>query len=376
VNIELFIIKAELIQNGMAWIKISPTILLEVACFFGLSAFSCLVYIGTFLEFNKSHSARRLAIAKQLSSFIGEITIAESEEELNFILEQPDVAAKIKKITRSKDGRIVLIRELMNMHKSVLGAAAANIRWLYIYLNLQEDAVKRLRSSIWYIKAGALQELAEMRQEKFVVNIYRETNNKNIFIRREAQLALVKLTGFEGLRFLNIARHPITEWQQIRLLDHLSLQKGAKWENLKKWLQSENESVISFALRLIEKYQLYEFHDATLLCMEHRSSLVRLQALKTLKEIAQAQTAFYLEHAFLVSPYNEQLIILGIIGNIGSKNQISFLSSLIQYDDLVIRHKAEQTIRQINGSNEDFHNIAVDSSTTTVKDSYKKERVL
>ncbi|HWJ24955.1 MAG TPA: hypothetical protein VNS32_00335, partial [Flavisolibacter sp.] len=121
-----------------------------------------------------------------------------------------------------------------------------------------------------------------------------------------------------------------------------------------------------------------EFHDATLLCMEHRSSLVRLQALKTLEEIAQTQTAFYLEHAFLVSPYNEQLVILGIIGNIGSKNQISFLSSLIQYDDLVIRHNAEQAIGQITGSSEDFRNqnISEDSSITTVKDSYKKEGVL
>lgn len=344
------------ICSELIWINIPKSYLLNAAVFFSIAAVTCMFFIIGYLIYYKRNKTKNQELSRQLSPFIGEVAIAESEEEILQLIEQPAISSMIQKTIKSKTRKAILVKEMMNMHKSMLGTASANLRWLYIHLNLQQDAIRRLDSPVWFVKAGALQELAEMRQEKIITKIYRATNSRNDFIRKEAQLAVVKLTGFDGLRFLNIISYPLTEWQQLALLEQLSLQKGAKWENLDKWLKSDNETVVEFSLRLVEKYQLFEFHDATLLCMEHISSIVRTQALKTLKEIAQPQTASYLEHFYLVSSYSEQLNILDVIKALGSKKQLPFLTDLLQNCDVAINYKADLAIKQINSLNEELGN--------------------
>lgn len=62
-----------------------------------------------------------------------------------------------------------------------------------------------------------------MDQKNLLTKIYRETNSKNEFVRSEAQIAIIYMTGFNGLRFLDVISYPLTLWQQIKLLEQLRL---------------------------------------------------------------------------------------------------------------------------------------------------------
>jgi len=90
-----------------------------------------------------------------------------------------------------------------------------------LQLKLEKYALKSLKSRKWYIKAKAIQELTVMEIDEFVSQLYPYTNDQNEHVRMEAQNALVQFNGFDGLSFLDIVSYPISDWQQIKLLQKL-----------------------------------------------------------------------------------------------------------------------------------------------------------
>jgi Leucine-rich repeat (LRR) protein len=62
------------------------------------------------------------------------------------------------------------------------------------------------------------------------------------------QLYLVNLFHFKGLDFLNRNKTPISEWDQIQLLEVLQLYK-TQISDISSWLKSSNESVVFFSLK-------------------------------------------------------------------------------------------------------------------------------
>ncbi len=329
-------------------IFIPKSFLFESTFLFAVAIFSLLSFIIFYLMRYISYTAKRKHLSSIYSSFISEIILCETEEELMQVMQQSYIQTIIYKWLSRPIGKRLLLKNLIKIHRNMSGSAAGNIRWLYMHLALDQDSVKRLSSPKWHIKAKAIQELAEMKQEKYISKIYRETNNKNVYIRTEAQVAVVKLTGFEGLRFLNVVSQPITQWQQLSLLQLLSLKNKFQWDKLPGWLKSKNETVVEFALRLVEKYQRYEFHNEVVYCLEHPSALIRKQSIYTLKEISQPHTAHLLEHYFLMSEKEEQLCILEVMQAIGTKEQLPFLNSLLAMEDASIQYRTHKVIRQIS----------------------------
>ncbi|HEU4902714.1 MAG TPA: hypothetical protein VFT06_07970, partial [Flavisolibacter sp.] len=244
--------------------------------------------------------------------------------------------------------RKILIKELVKTTDSISGKAAENLRWLYEELALGSDSFRSFQTGAWHRKAAAIQHLAEMQQSNYLVRIYRETNNKNPFIRTEAQLAVVKMTGFKGLRFLTIVSHAISQWQQLSLLSHL--QEGeAEEENIKSWLNQKNDSVVEFALRLVEHYRCYDLHDDVIACLQHVSPAIRLQALEALKEIHNDTTAKALVHHFPMAAREEKLCILALLcETTAGTDELDFLTSLLNGEDEAIRFRALQAIQQIS----------------------------
>ncbi len=303
-----------------------------------------LIYLLRFIRFTKKSSY----LANHYSNLISEITICESEEELLHTVDQFCRQTNIRKWLTKPLGKTMLMKGLMNMRKGMAGAAADNIVWLYTYFEMDKYSLERLSSTHWHIKASAIQELAEMGQQQLITKIYRETNHKNIYVRTEAQVAVVKLTGFDGLRFLNLVGHTITQWQQLCLLQQLPAQDDFEWSKVPVWLQSQNDSVVEFALKLIEKYSRFDLHDVAAACLQHHSPVVKKQTLKTLKEINQEPTASMLEQYFPNCTPEVQLTILEVMVSIAAKEQLSFLTQVWRstHDD-AIKHAALKVIVHI-----------------------------
>ncbi|MBB1284443.1 hypothetical protein HRH25_08675 [Flavisolibacter sp. BT320] len=322
--------------------------LLATAFVFATVVMIMLLFILLFLRQYHSRQKRKVQLRSLFSDLIAGIAICESEEECKETLQQflDSQKPRLKKHFTRK----ILIREIVKTKDSVSGIAAENLQWLYETLELDNDSLHRFRSGQWFRKASAIQHLAEMQQSKHLVKIYRETNNANPFIRTEAQIAVVKLTGFKGLRFLNIVTYPITQWQQLSLINHLQ-QSEPDAVQIRPWLSSDNDTVVEFALRLVTIYKCYELYNEVIACLEHASSMVRLQALQASKEIYEETTLPTLLHHFGSATKEEQLTILDLLPEVGAgAGEISFLTSLLHYKDESIRYHAMQLIQKISPS--------------------------
>lgn len=321
--------------------------LLSVAFLFMVVVIIILLFILFFLQHSRKRRKRKVQLRALFSDLIAGIAICESEEERQETLQEFLQQQKNLRLQQSFT-RNVLIREIVRTKDSVSGSAANNLQWLYETLELDKDSLRRFGSSQWYRKASAIQHLAEMQQTKHLVKIYRDTNHANYHIRTEAQIAVVKLTGFSGLRFLNIVSHPVSHWQQLSLISQVQ-QSEADVTLIAPWLQSENNSVVEFALRLVAIYRCHELHDLTIACLQHPSPVVRLQALGAAKEICNETTLSTLLQHFDKAGKSEQVAILEMLPDIGAgTGEISFLTQQLQSADEGIRYRAMQLIQEIS----------------------------
>lgn len=259
-------------------IAIEPTHLWSIDGAVGLLAACSFCVIFSYLEFDKWRIAKRVQVSKAFGNLVSEIILCEKEEELKATLQTDEAKALLEKYAQRLMARKILCEDLVRTHKSLSGSAAQNVQWLFTQLGLQNDVFHRFQSSKWHIKANAIQQLAEMKQKQYLTKIYKVINHPNYHVRMTAQLAIVKLTGFTGLRFLNVSRYPITPWQQLSLLQELSTDAVIDPERLRSWLHSENETVVEFTMKLMRKYQCFEFQDEIIAGLQSPHSWVRRQA--------------------------------------------------------------------------------------------------
>jgi hypothetical protein len=261
--------------------------------------------------------------------------------------EDPDaevpLTARAEGLMHNRHFRQLMTEELMSTKKSLTGMASENLKHLYQQLQLDKYALANLKSPQWYVKAKAIQELTLMGLKDVLPKLYRYTNNRNELVRMEAQSATVQFYGFEGLRFLNVITYPISEWQQIKLLQQLS-QAAPMDVNIDSWLKSGNSSVVVFALKLARSYHWFQWHDTILSCLEHPERDVRLQAIYCLCEIYTDKTAAILISRFWDEEPETQLAIVKTLQSIGSEDDVPFLVDILYYNNNEIRICAARAI--------------------------------
>lgn len=216
-----------------------------IGLLFGLVSFM-LLYLGWRAAIERRNAAWR----GHFGTLIQEAIDWGSEDGL------PGISPLVMRSLRRRPARSLLTAELMSGKKALSGSAGENIARLYVVLGLDLDSLHKLGRRSWHHKAQGIQELALMEQRRHVTRIYRLTNDRNEIVRMEAQAAIVRLYGFEGLRFLDVIAWPMSEWQQIHLLRVLSRVPGSPSADVRRWLQSANPSVRDFARKLIAEHFL------------------------------------------------------------------------------------------------------------------------
>lgn len=275
-------------------------------------------------------------IRNNIEVWISQIILEESVDGI-------EIPKKFYRLLDDPKARQVAIDELANCKKNFSGLVAENIVSLYNKLGLNDDSLNKMNNKRkWYVKAKGIQELYLMDQKKLLTKIYRETNSTNEFVRSEAQIAILYLTGFKGLRFLDVISYPLTLWQQIKLLEQLRLfgKKEDLSDKIPRWLLSKNDTVVIFALRLAAEYQQFAVKNAILGCLVHPSPAVRTRAIKTLIVLADEQTPFVLTGYYSKETLENQVHILDSLTIMATDDQQSFLEKLLDASDNIIKLKA------------------------------------
>jgi hypothetical protein len=287
-----------------------------------------------------------LSIRTVLEPLISQIIIDESpatEEQL----------AELRNIIDNKLARQYMIEELIRSKQNHSGEVAERIVTIYTALDLKKYSLQNIQpKNNWYTIARGIQELYMMEQQDAYDDIYSFANASNEYIRNEAQIGLIHLTGFRGLDFLDVVLYPITDWQQLKLLEQLkrSPKKEDFSANIPKWIASENNSVVVFALKLCYEYQQIQLVDQITNCLQHESEIVKTQAIETLVKLENDQTSKILLNYFSKASRSNQLLILDALNNLATEDDASELIKLLEYSDNMIKLKASIALSKCSSS--------------------------
>jgi hypothetical protein len=294
------------------------------------------VAVYTILHQKKKRHFKILAIKELIEPLITTILIEES-------LASKKILAKMGKIIEDPLARQYCIDELIRCKQNYSGEAAEKMVHLYKELGLKEVSLKKIKKGQpWYKKARGIQELYMMEQRDCYELIEQFTNSKDEFVRMEAQIAVVHLIGFKGLHFLDFVSYPITEWQQLKLLEQLKLfpEKSDLSQKIPDWLKSENYTVVIFGLRLTYEYQQLGLTESLKESLYHPSPEVRSQAVKAIIQLEDQFTPTILLNYFQDASRNDQILILDAMRLLATAEDSDKLEALLDQPDDTIKLKA------------------------------------
>lgn len=209
--------------------------------------------------------------------------------------------------------RNLFLKKLVETDNKFSGAAQNKIKDLFNDYNLQNEAFKKLNQKQPYLIAGGIQELTAMNVEAALPKISSFLTHPSVQVYQEAQYAMVSFKGFEGLHFLDTISTKISEWQQLRLLISITDIPADYDDTLKNWLESSNDTVVIFTLRLLKKFQLLSLYPTVMNLLNHPSVEVRIQAVKALQSLENSSTITELTDIYPHQPFEVQLEILRVM---------------------------------------------------------------
>jgi hypothetical protein len=284
-----------------------------------------IAFIFIYLHKKKRIYFTQRSIKKSIELWLSKILLREDES-----AEYVQVPLKFEKHFRNKTKREFTVRQLIDIKKNLSGKIIENIINVYEYLGFKRGSLIKFKSKVWHTKVKGIHELYMMDQSNMLPLIYKYTNSDNEYVRMEAQAAVIHFSGFEGLRFLDMVSHPISEWEQLKLLEQLKLIEYGEMKNISKWLRSQNWTVVLFALKLVDVCQEFHLHDEVAECLKHESEKVRAQALTTLARIANENTALILVEQYYKETFANKQKILQSLALIGSDDNKDFLLAELQ----------------------------------------------
>lgn len=173
-----------------------------------------------------------------------------------------------------------LIYLMINTQRALGGLNHNKLQKLYVQIPPYRASITKVRKKDWFQKARGIREIYEMDQKQYFNEIAAYRDHENVYVRREAQIALVSFLGWESLRFLPYLSRKISLWQQIKIVEKLhDLSKTPKVEYLRLGYPTQNPDAIELIIRIIKKYMLISEVDFVLKNMLHTQYEVRKAAI-------------------------------------------------------------------------------------------------
>lgn len=213
------------------------------------------------------------------------------------------------KYKKNRFNRYVFREELLRLHDSYSGDIKNKLERLFIIFGFEKEIDKKLRSATWYIKANAISDASLMnvtQQASYILNLI---NYPNPIVRTEARVASIRLNKKNPFTFLNNIKYDLTEWDEIRIQDALMEYPILDIPLMGRWLNSKNESVVVFSLKIIGYYIQDTETDKVINCLNSQSENIKLQAIKTLGELGSKESLSSLFECLKSENGNKKMMI-------------------------------------------------------------------
>jgi len=157
-----------------------------------------------------------------------------------------------------------MIVSIMNLHENYGGVYAGKLRKFYIESDLIQDSYAKFRNSKWEVKCKGIKELAEMNVSEVFDELVSYTNVDNQTVAITAINACIKLDGTNGIIQLSKHIHHIDVWTQLNIIDALKRSDIDNVDGIELLLNSENDTVVSLGLKIIQAFRLSNFRPSVL----------------------------------------------------------------------------------------------------------------
>lgn len=268
------------------------------------------------------------------------------EEEVS--TKQQVIINQLVKSTQDPFIRKILISLFLKLKNEISGEIAASIHKLYFQTGLVEYALARLKHKKWYVIAKGIRELNQFNVREAHDDVILHINHPRREVRKEMQLYMLNLFYFEGLNFLNILEMQLSEWDQIQLLGALQRLENKDVLNITDWLNSTNDSVVIFALKLAEIYNKIDSTDTILLLLNHSNKEIRLEVIRVLSQLNVLETKRILKLDFANRSDDEQIAFFKLLENLYEPQDESFILEYVTNAIFEIKVSALKILKKLN----------------------------
>lgn len=316
-----------------------------------------------YLKILRGHLRKKESITAEYeneyeSYLINYLYSGNEEEEISS--EQKVIINQLKESTKDPFRRKILIAVLLKLKNEVSGDIAESIQKLYFHTGLVNFALARLKHKKWYVIAKGIQELEQFHVKEANDEVIVHINHPRREVRKEMQLYMVNLFYFEGLDFLDVLETQLSEWDQIQLLEVLQRLENQNISYIKSWLNSSNDSVIIFALKLAKIYNQFEAKDELINLLYHLNKKIRLESIHVLSYLNVLEAKEILKNNIEERSPEEQIAFFKMMENLYERSDESFVMEYIYHEIFEIRVSTLKILKVLN--KERFNLLKFESS--------------
>ncbi|NKI32280.1 HEAT repeat domain-containing protein [Croceivirga thetidis] len=256
------------------------------------------------------------------------------DEQRHFV----ELKIRIREKLRASAFKKALTAILFDLQKDVSGETRQRLVNLYRELELHHDAMSKLKSWRWEVVSQGILELTQMEVIESYNLIAKLCKDQRKTIRKQAEIAIVQLKQ-EGIKhILDNSRHPISEWQQLKLIEAIGNHSDFVPPAFKFWLLSENNDVVLFALRLIRHYNQSDAEGAIVELIKHKNDQIKIAALNCIRDFNFKSSLPTIKRVFWHASNEVKIQLLDTIASLGTVSELIFLEEV---KDRVTNHQVK-----------------------------------
>lgn len=249
----------------------------------------------------------------------------------------------LERIQSPKDKQ-ELIDEIMQLYSNLSGEISNKLRELYIDLGLDNESVAKTQSHQWHVRAKGFRELAQMNIKTVNEEIEKCLNSDNDILRMEAQLAMIRLNYEDPFSFLSKLKKPFTSWEQLHVYEMITRHQ-IQIPEFSDWLNSMNESIVIFCIRMIRAFKQAENYKKLLPFLEHANKDIREEAILTLGELRIYETLAIFKERYVVEDQDARVLILQAMSKMPEDSNVDFLQGILEPSNALRLQAAEALSR-------------------------------
>jgi len=330
---------------------------IQIAMVFIVIAVSATVTAYLVILRSRYRSHRR---AKQLQKLMPKI----DDLLINEILANPDIPQDVhpSKIDiptmafeqlplQKRWARTALTERIIHFRSNVKGNSGALLRNLYLQLDLDKDAARKLKSPRWDHKVRALSEYVSLELPISDVTLLPLANSRNRELRAAARQAYIKLSKNEPFKFFDSVTDPLLPWDQVELFRIITTTEDISIPNFARWITySSNKSVVSFCLKLVVHYNQIAAVPAIIKLLDNRDHYLRGDAINALGKLRIKEAEDKFAQLYTTQPLFCQVEILKALGRINSGKYVDFLrNEFLHATEFDLRKAAARSIARNSG---------------------------